>query len=385
VRIVEVVPWLVRAPGTFWGEYFFVEVLTDEGVTGWGEITTTTRMANRAVAGMVRQVSDLLAGDDPFRIEDTWHKVFRAFTYAGSRGAAALVTSAVDIALWDLKGKALGVPVHELLGGRVRDDLAIYTHPTEALFDDRGATGDEIARILESGHDAIKFDPFPHLAGEPVANDRYLDGRLTRAAERRAIELTAFIRDRIGPGVELLIDAHARFDVPTAIRACNELSAAAQIDWFEEPVPPESVDALRQVRDKVGVPIAVGERLHTRWDFVKVFQERLADYAMPDVTWTGGISELKKISTLAEAYYVPMTPHDAAGPINLVAGAQVMLTVPNFYRIETSSYDLSGYNRFLTEPLDNTGGRLHLAARPGLGVDLDLEYLRGNVLEGFGG
>jgi galactonate dehydratase len=106
---------------------------------------------------------------------------------------------------------------------------------------------------------------------------------------------------------------------------------------------------------------------------------------MPDVTWTGGISELKKISTLAEAYYVPMTPHDAAGPINLVAGAQVMLTVPNFYRIETSSYDLSGYNRFLTEPLDNTGGRLHLAARPGLGVDLDLEYLRGNVLEGFGG
>jgi galactonate dehydratase len=139
------------------------------------------------------------------------------------------------------------------------------------------------------------------------------------------------------------------------------------------------------VRDKVGVAIAVGERLHTRWDFVKVFQERLTDYAMPDVTWTGGISELKKISTLAEAYYVPMTPHDAAGPINLVAGAQVMLTVPNFYRIETSSYDLASYNRFLTEPLDDTGGRLRLPDRPGLGVDLDLEYLRGNVLDGFGG
>jgi galactonate dehydratase len=385
VRITELVPWLVRAPGTFWGEYFFVEVRTDEGVTGWGEITTTTRMANRAVAAIVRRVNDLLVGDDAFRIEDTWHKVFRAFTYMGSRGAATQVTSAIDIALWDIKGKALGVPVHELLGGRVRDDLAIYTHPTESLLGDRGATTEEIARILESGHTAIKFDPFPHEAGQSVANDRYVDGRLTRAAEREAVERTAFVRELVGPDVEVLIDAHARFDVPTAIRACNRLNEAARIDWFEEPVPPESPDALRQVRDEVDVAIAVGERLHTRWDFVRVFQERLADYAMPDVTWTGGISELKKIATLAEAYYVPMTPHDAAGPINLVAGGQVMLTVPNFYRIETASYNLTSYNRYLTEPLDNTGGRLRLADRPGLGVELDLDHLRGNVLDGFGG
>jgi galactonate dehydratase len=385
VRIVELVPWLVRAPGTFWGEYFFVEVRTDEGVTGWGEITTTTRTANRAVAGIVRRVNDLLVGDDAFRIEDAWHKVFRAFTYMGSRGASAQVTSAIDIALWDIRGKALGVPVHELLGGRVRDDLAIYTHPTEALLGDRSATQDEIARIVESGHTALKFDPFPHEEGQSPANDRYVDGRLSRAAEREAVERTAFVRELVGPDVEVLIDAHGRFDVPTAIRACNSLDAAAGIDWFEEPVPPESLAALRQVRDRVSVPIAVGERLHTRWDFVTVFQERLTDYAMPDVTWTGGISELKKISTLAEAYYVPMTPHDAAGPINLVAGAQVMLTVPNFYRIETSAYDLTGYNRFLTEPLDNTGGRLRLSDRPGIGVELDLEYLRGNVLEGFGG
>jgi galactonate dehydratase len=385
MKITEVVPWLVRAPGTFWGEYFFVEVRTDEGVTGWGEITTTTRMANRAVAPIIRRVNDLLVGDDPSRIEDTWHKVFRAFTYMGSRGAATEVASAIDIALWDITGKRLGVPVHELLGGRVRDDLAIYTHPTEALFSDRGATGEEVSRIIASGHTAIKFDPFPHLEGQPVANDRYIDGQLSRAAEREAVELTTFIRELVGPDVEVLVDAHARFDVPTAVRACNSLSAAADIDWFEEPVPPESLDALRQVREKVAVPIAVGERLHTRWDFVKVFEGRLADYAMPDVTWTGGISELKKISTMAETYYIPMTPHDAAGPINLVAGAQVMLTVPNFYRIETSSYDLTPYNRFLTEPLDNAGGRLRLSDRPGLGLELDLDYLRGNVLDGFGG
>ena len=117
-----------------------------------------------------------------------------------------------------------------------------------------------------------------------------------------------------------------------------------QIDWFEEPVPVESYHALRQVRDAVDAPITVGERLHTRWEFVPIFEGRLADYIMPDVTWAGGITELKKISTMAEAYYIPVSPHDASGPINVVAGAQVMMTVPNFYRLETSRHDLGKYN-----------------------------------------
>ena len=162
MRIAELVPWLVRAPGTFWGEYFFVEVRTDEGVTGWGEITTTTHMANRAVAAIIRQLNDLLVGDDAFRIEGTWHKVFRAFTYMGSRGAATQAASAIDIALWDIRGKALGVPVHELLGGRVRDDVAIYTHPDQREFTTREGTEAEISRILAFCHTAIMFDPFAH-------------------------------------------------------------------------------------------------------------------------------------------------------------------------------------------------------------------------------
>ncbi|RIX28111.1 mandelate racemase/muconate lactonizing enzyme family protein [Amnibacterium setariae] len=384
MRITRVVPWLVRAPGTFWGEYLFVEVRTDEGVSGWGEITTTTRTADRGIAAMVRQLNDLVIGDDPARIEDTWHKVFRAFTYMGSRGAGTLVTSAIDIALWDIRGKVLGVPVADLLGGRVRDDVAIYTHPDQSAFTSRDGIEQELGAILASGHDAIKIDPFPHLDGASPANDRYLDGRMSAEGERIAVELTAVVREVVGPDVDLLIDAHARFDVPTAIRMCAALQAAGSIDWFEEPVPPESRHALRQVKEQVSVPIAVGERLHTRWDFAEILHEGLTEYAMPDVTWTGGISELKKISTLAETYYVPMTPHDASGPINLVAGAQVMLTVPNFYRIETSAYDLGSYDRFLTAPLDNTGGRLRLGSAPGLGIELDLEYLRGNVLDGFG-
>ncbi|MET0744440.1 MAG: enolase C-terminal domain-like protein, partial [Microvirga sp.] len=132
------------------------------------------------------------------------------------------------------------------------------------------------------------------------------------------------------------------------------------------------------------VPISIGERQHTRWEFVPILEARLADYIMPDVTWTGGISELKKIAIMAEAYYIPISPHDASGPINVVAGSHVMLTVPNFYRLETSLHDLSSYNRFIQVPLDNAGGSLKLSGDPGLGIDMNMEFLRANVIDGFG-
>jgi galactonate dehydratase len=218
MKIAEVVPWLVGSDSTGWGEYLFVEVRTDEGITGWGEITTTTPTANRGVAAMVRQVNDLLVGDDPARIEDTWHKVFRAFTYMGSRGAGTNVVSAVDIALWDIRGKVLGLPVCELLGGRVRDDLLIYTHPDQRRFGTAEGVAEEIRGIVESGHSGIKFDPFPARPGVSLADDRYLDGRISRAELRQAVELVELIREAAGPDVELLIDAHGRFDVPNAIR-----------------------------------------------------------------------------------------------------------------------------------------------------------------------
>lgn len=385
MKITELVPWLIGSEGTGWGEYLFVEVRTDEGISGWGEITTTTPTANRGIAAMVRQASELLVGDDPARIEDTWHKVFRAFTYMGSRGAGTNVTSAVDIALWDIRGKVLGLPVCELLGGKVRDDLLIYTHPDQRRFGTREGVVEEIRGIVDSGHTGIKFDPFPHRPGVPLADDRYLEGGMSRAQERQAMELTALVRETAGPDVELLIDAHGRFDVPTAIRLGQALDELGDIHWYEEPVPPESYRALEQVRERVRVPISVGERLHTRWDFVPVLENGLADFVMPDVTWTGGISELKKIATMAEAYYVPISPHDAAGPVNLVAGGHVMATVPNFYRIESSTHDLRGYNQFLTTPLDNRGGRLTLPTGPGLGLDFDMDHLRANARDGFHG
>lgn len=379
MKITGVRPWLVKASTSYWGEYLFVEVTTDEGVSGWGEITSTTRIANRALAAILKQVSGQIAGEDPSRIERLWHKLFRSFTYMGSRGAACECVSAIDIALWDIRGKVLGLPVYELLGGAVRDEIALYTHPDQSKFTSDDAVVAEITDIVSSGHTALKFDPFPYQ-GDRERRDGYLDGMLSRADEKKAADLTALIRRTAGPGVEILIDAHGRFDVPTAIRLCRSLEEAGQIDWFEEPVPPESLDALKQVRDKVSAPISVGERAHTKWDFVPILENKLADYIMPDVTWTGGITEMKKIANLAEGYYVPISPHDAGGPINVLAGAHVMMTVPNFYKLETSRWDLSGYNELMHTRLDNSDGALKLPRVPGLGIELNRDYLEDNEI-----
>ncbi|MEZ4676955.1 MAG: mandelate racemase/muconate lactonizing enzyme family protein [Caldilineaceae bacterium] len=385
MKIRSINPWLVKAEGTFWGEYFFVEVQTDEGITGWGEITTTTKLANRAVAGMIRQVNELLVGEDPSKIERIWHKIFRAFTYMGSRGATCHVISGIDIALWDIRGQALGQPIYDLLGGAVRDKISLYCHPDQSKFTSKAGVEAEIRAIVESGHTALKFDPFPHLGVVDRENAGYLDGQMSKEGEKIAADLTAQIREVAGPNVEILIDAHGRFNVPTAIRLCRTLEDAGQIDWFEEPVPVESYHALSQVREKVNAAICVGERLHTRWEFVPIFENELADYIMPDVTWTGGITELKKIATMAEAYYIPISPHDASGPINVVAGSHVMMTVPNFYRVETNHHDLSSYNKFIQTPLDNSNGELKLSGGPGLGIVMNRDFLQKNVVDGIGG
>jgi galactonate dehydratase len=381
MKITGVRPWLIESDASYWGEFLFVEVTTDEGLSGWGEITTTTKLANRALCTILRQIGQTLKGEDPARIEYLWHKIFRSFTYMGSRGAAVECVSAIDIALWDIRGKALCKPIYELLGGPVRDEIALYTHPDQTKFTSKEAIVREIRDIVDSGHTGLKFDPFPQQGRVTDGyareqRDGYLDGAMSRRDEREAAELTALIRETVGPDVDVLIDAHGRFDVPTAIRLCRSLEEAGQIDWFEEPCPPESLKALQQVREKVSAAISWGERGHTKWDFVPVLENKLADYIMPDVTWTGGITELKKISALCEAYYIPVSPHDAAGPINVVAGAQVMMTVPNFYKLETSEWNLGKYDHLIDRPLEVSNGHLKLSTKPGLGFEMNRDYLQ---------
>ena len=264
----------------------------------------------------------------------------------------------------------MGRPVYDLLGGPVRDSILLYTHPKYGPPD---AFAESARQQVEEGYAAIKADPFwDEMAPHATA---YMSGVISRRGEEMGAERVAAIRDAVGPEVEILIDCHGNFDVASAIR-CAKTLAPYNITWFEEPVPPESYDALRQVREAVDVHICVGERLFTRWDFLPVLQNRLADYLMPDICWTGGISEMKRIASMAETYYVAMSPHGAMGPIQTLAGAHTMMTVPNFYRLEIVSLWAPAFNATIDPPLDIREGVLHLSERPGLGIDLNMDYIK---------
>src|SRR5438105_12774285 len=378
MKITRIRPWHVSGPPADAHDrsaqlsYVFVQVDTDAGLTGWGEITTYPGpVANRSIVAVVREVDEFLQGEDPTQIEAIWHKLLRAFTYVGTRGATTALISSIDIALWDIKGQTLGVPIYELLGGAVRPTIPLYTHFQYATTVDEmvhNAVGE-----VQRGSKAIKTDPF--MAAGGLSNVRYIDGQIDRQVENTGVAMIAGIRDAVGPDIEILVDAHALYNVPTAVRLANRLAPYA-ITWFEEPCPPESYDALEQVRAQVPVRISVGERLYTRFEFLPVLNRHLTDYVMPDVTWTGGISELKKIATLAETFYIPISPHDASGPVNLMAGAQVSITTPNFYKIEARRVKLDFYSEFLEEPLKIVGDAVVIPQTPGLGVKLNLEYLQ---------
>ena len=390
VKITELVPWLVRSPASFWGEFLFVEVRTDEGVTGWGEVTSTTRTANRAVA------ADGPRGQRPRRRRrpgrdraDLAQGLPRLHLHRAAAGAAVHR---------DQRGRhrAVGHPGQgprpagaELLGGRSARDLLLYTHPDQSRFGTPEGVAEEIGRIVGSGHTAIKFDPFPHCRGR-AGGERPLPRRtaLPRATSAEPIELTAQIREAAGPDVELLVDAHGRFDVPTAIRLAQTPRTR----------PPTCTGSRSRCRRRAttpcgrcatayGCPSRSASGCTPGGTSCPVLEGELADFVMPDVTWTGGISELKKIATMAEAYYVPVSPHDAAGPVNLVAGAQVMATDPELLPARVEQLRPGRVQRAADQvPLDNPGGALQLPSGPGLGIELRPgPPARGNVLDGFCG
>ena len=371
VKVYPVTPEIGgRRPSGVRVGWVFVAVETDEGITGYGECSNWPRKGDILVAKAVETVKDSIIGRDPNHIEAIWHELYRNYTYLGSRGLITTVISGIDIALWDIKGKALGRPIYDLLGGPVRDNILLYTHPQ---YGPPGGVAESARQLVAEGFTALKTDPFWEEMGP--YHTAYMSGIISRRGERRGAEIIAAIREAVGPEVEILIDAHGNYDVASAIRCARALEPY-DITWFEEPVPPESYEALRQVRDAVDVHICVGERLFTRWDFLPVLQNRLADYIMPDVCWTGGISELKKVSSMAEAYYVAVSPHNAMGPIQIVAGAQTMMTVPNFYRLEIASLWTPAFNAAIDPPLDIRSGALYLSDRPGLGVELNMDYIR---------
>ena len=383
MKIVDLKIWVTR-PNVNSRSYVFLRIDTDEGISGIGEATSSGGGGSIIVGNILNFLKnstvkedfrETLIGENPEHVDLIWHKLFRRFTGGGGFGGfVTTVMSGIDIALWDIKGKIANKPIYEILGGGpVRDQIEMYTHVQPG---DPSYAANQARELVSKGFKTIKLDPFqPEMKQH---HRRYIQGMISPKAATLGQDTVAAIRESVGPEIEILIDCHGNFNVPTAIKIAKMLEPY-NIGWFEEPVQPNSNEALKQVKESVNVPICVGERLYTRWDFLPILKENLAEYLMPDILWTGGISELYKISTLAETFYVPVSPHDASGPINILAGAHTMMTVPNFFKLEMNHSSLPTLTMMITEPININQGYLELPSRPGLGVELNEDYLESHL------
>jgi galactonate dehydratase len=377
MKITDVKTYLTAPHGS---PFLFVEVLTDEGVTGVGEATLP--QANYLLVQGFEAVRPLVVGLDPANIEEVWQRLFRRFLRIGPRGVVTCILSAIDIALWDIKGKVLGAPVYQLLGGPVRDSVPLYTHVQDATS---GISLDDVKeqarRARADGYHALKTDPFAWARSRsgPFQGASLLEW-LTPGMIADSVEWIEAIREAVGSDYELMVDAHARFDVATAIRAARALESQ-DLFWFEEPVPPESYAALKQFREATTIPVSVGETLFSRYDFSPVFEDRLADYVMPDVAWTGGISELRRIAAMAETYYIPFSPHDAIGPVALMAAFHVCMATPNLYRQECIHTRFDDFSTYVTPMFEHHDGALWPSDLPGLGIELVHDVIAEHALD----
>ena len=340
--------------------WVIVKVMTDDGIHGVGEATLEHR--ELAVEAAVRELERYLIGKDPHRIEQFWSENHRDAYW---RGGPVLTTalSGVEMALWDIKGKALGVPVYQLLGGKVRDSIPCYAN---AWFSGSRTPEDfamKAAKTVKLGYKALKWDPF---------GSAYLS--LTSEAFSLAMDCVAAVRDAVGSGVQLLVEGHGRFDVPTAVRLGHALEKF-DITWFEEPLPPGDLDGLAEVKRRINIPVAAGERLYTRWDFRELLAKRAADYLQPDLSHTGGILELRKIAAMAECHFLPVCPHNPIGAITNAATLQIAACTPNFHMLETMSNDVDYRHTLTTETVGFADGMMTIPDRPGLGIDIVEEAL----------
>lgn len=365
MKITAVKTCVVNAEMRNW---VFVKVETDQpGLYGWGEASLEWK--TRAVVGAVEDFAPMLIGEDPERIEFLYQKMYRqSFWRVGVIGLSAI--SGIEQALWDIRGKALGVPVFKLLGGQVRDKVRMYTH----------LGGGDMRAVYETQYSADP-KPFVDLALEVVARGYTAvkvlitpptESLNSIAAYRYAEKMMAAIREAVGEGVDIMVDCHGRHSVANAIEFCRVL-APYRPYFIEEPVPPENADALAEVRRASPVPIATGERRVTRFEFRELFEKQACQVIQPDLCHCGGLWEAKKIAAMAEAYYIGVAPHNPLGPVANAAALHFALSTPNFLIQEDMLTDVPWRFDVVKHALKTESGYWLPTDAPGLGIEVDEE------------
>ncbi|MFC8520262.1 galactonate dehydratase [Streptomyces sp. NPDC057257] len=343
--------------------WLFLRVDTDEGISGWGEPIVEGRA--RTVARCVEETFDHLVGQDPTRIEEHWQVIAKGGFYRGGPVLSSALAG-IDQALWDITGKALGVPVHALLGGHVRDRVRIYGWVGGQT---PGELADSAAGQVAKGLTAVKMNPCDQL--EPLATPAAIDAIVARVAA---------VREAVGPECDVALDFHGRFSGAMSRRVLPLLEPLLPM-FVEEPVLPEYSADLGAVARSTSIPIATGERLYSRWDFRSVMSDGIA-VAQPDVSHAGGISETRRIAAMAETYDVLLAPHCPLGPIALAASLQIDFATPNFLIQEQSlgiGYgDSGGLLDYLLDPSPFTAqdGHIPRLTGPGLGITIDEDAVR---------
>ncbi len=352
----------------------FIKIETNQGITGYGEGVD-------AVGGthyLAKQLGDKLVGKSPLNVNRLFEDLRRVNPlgpFVGAHGGVFIaVLSAIDIALWDLAGKALGLPVYQLLGGKFRDSVHVYTHPV-----DNTGPPDQIAASClaakNAGYDAVKFwVDMSAFENDPNRQDVYNQTANNKEIER-IVNTVAAVRQAIGPQMAMMVEMHTRFDLPTAIRLVKAFEPYDPT-WIEEPVPPENMDALREVTQSSNSPICVGENLYMVHQFQTLLEKKAADIIMPDVQKCGGIGEALRIANMAYAYYVPFAPHMVGTPFAMMASAHVCAAIPNFFMLESNQKTMSDWEGIVVNAPVIRNSFLTVSDKPGIGLEIVEEGLR---------
>ena len=335
--------------------FVFVKLYTDAGIDGVGEATLEWK--TKTVVAALEELERALVGRDPFAVDAIIEQLHRdSYWRTGAVFRTAL--GGIEAALLDIKGKALGVPAFELLGGKFRDRVECYANHWffGAVTPEQYATN--ARKAVAMGYRALKWDPFD-----------IADLEMDRKQRRQTIEIVEAVRDAVGPDINLMLDVHGRLNVPTAIAMCRAL-APFDLTWIEEPTPPESIDALAEVRSASPIPIAAGERWYEPGRFLEALSKRAVDILQPDVSHAGGMGETKRVAHLAHAHLIPVAPHNPVGPVMNAMTLHASVAIPNFSVFETVSVDVPWRKELVRETLQFENGAILAPTAPGLGVEL---------------
>ena len=348
--------------GTSWRNLTFVKVETDEGLTGISEV----RMNNRTDA-LVAYIDGAkkrhVIGSDPFNTEDLYQRLFRD-DYGRAGEIVATGISVIEIACWDIVGKALNQPVYRLLGGACRDKIKAYANGWYRVERTPEEFHAAAKRVLEKGYRALKFDPFG--AG-------YYE--LSYEEKLKSVGLVEAVRDAVGPGVEILVEMHGRFSPYMAIEIASELEKF-EPSWVEEPVPPDNIAALAKASDQINLPVATGERLHNKYEYRELINLQAADILQPDITQTGGFLETKKIAAMGDMCYMTVAPHNVGGPVSTAIALHFATSTTNF-KIQEHFNDFSEawVKEAATGCPEVIDGYFSLPNGPGLGMELNEDLI----------